>query len=549
MKAGKSLAAFCAAAAASLVVAASASADTVVVHDGGDSSVSTTCTLRHAMDSLASGATGGCVVTPASGDDVITFDPSITDIQLEDSELVWYGADPLSIEGPGIASLSIAAASGNRVFLVQSGTSLTVSGMTILDGAPTTAASVRGGCVLNQGTLTLSAVRLTDCTSNAASNSTNAYADGAAIGNEGTLTINGSRVDNNHTTATNTKTGSGGTEAQARGAIYSEGAGGVTLNNTTVEENDATATDANDGSSDAAAYGGLAVVGGGNVNVSRSTFELNFATATEALGLAVTAGAIYSASPGSIELTTVGRNRGDSTGVSIASTGGIFDDSTGLAIRSGTIASNGPTTGTANGANVLENSGPSTFSNTIIANPRGGSGDNCAGNLATSAGFNVDYSPTGPSCFDTPEPPTDLTSDPLLSSELVNNGGPTETFALQPTSPVIDAGLNAGITLSSATQDQRGMTRPVDFSGIANAPGGNGTDIGAFEFQSTCTGQAVPDGTCPSGGGGGNPQPPTPGPTGLRAKALKKCKKIKAKNKAKAQKRKKCIKRAKKLPV
>jgi Divergent InlB B-repeat domain len=44
--------------------------------------------------------------------------------------------------------------------------------------------------------------------------------------------------------------------------------------------------------------------------------------------------------------------------------------------------------------------------------------------------------------------------------------------------------------------------------------------------------------------GGGSPPPAAPGPTGRRAKALKKCKK-----KPKGPKRKKCIKRAKRLPV
>ena len=31
--------------------------------------------------------------------------------------------------------------------------------------------------------------------------------------------------------------------------------------------------------------------------------------------------------------------------------------------------------------------------------------------------------------------------------------------------------------------DQRGLPRPVDFPGITNAPGGDGSDIGAFEVQ------------------------------------------------------------------
>ena len=59
--------------------------------------------------------------------------------------------------------------------------------------------------------------------------------------------------------------------------------------------------------------------------------------------------------------------------------------------------------------------------------------------------------------------------DPLLA-ELADNGGPTQTHALLPGSPAIDAGS------TDATTDQRGETRPNI--------GGSGPDIGAFEEQS-----------------------------------------------------------------
>src|SRR5262249_48011754 len=66
--------------------------------------------------------------------------------------------------------------------------------------------------------------------------------------------------------------------------------------------------------------------------------------------------------------------------------------------------------------------------------------------------------------------------DPLLGP-LTNNGGPTRTCALRAGSPAIDQGKNFG-----PATDQRGAPRPFDFASIANAGGGDGSDIGAFEL-------------------------------------------------------------------
>jgi len=64
---------------------------------------------------------------------------------------------------------------------------------------------------------------------------------------------------------------------------------------------------------------------------------------------------------------------------------------------------------------------------------------------------------------------------------LRNNGGPTQTIALVSGSLAIDKGTSAGLT-GTLTTDQRGLARTVDRSAAANATGGDGTDIGAFEF-------------------------------------------------------------------
>jgi hypothetical protein len=67
--------------------------------------------------------------------------------------------------------------------------------------------------------------------------------------------------------------------------------------------------------------------------------------------------------------------------------------------------------------------------------------------------------------------------DPRLEM-LAFNGGPTQTHALKRDSPAIDHGKAFG-----STTDQRGWVRPMDDAHIANAPGGDGSDIGAVEEQ------------------------------------------------------------------
>jgi CSLREA domain-containing protein len=71
-----------------------------------------------------------------------------------------------------------------------------------------------------------------------------------------------------------------------------------------------------------------------------------------------------------------------------------------------------------------------------------------------------------------------IDADPLLGP-LQNNGGPTQTRALLPGSPAIDKGTSSGLST-----DQRGFHRPVDLPSTPNAMGGDGSDIGAFEFGS-----------------------------------------------------------------
>jgi hypothetical protein len=71
-----------------------------------------------------------------------------------------------------------------------------------------------------------------------------------------------------------------------------------------------------------------------------------------------------------------------------------------------------------------------------------------------------------------------INTDPQLGP-LKDNGGPTPTMALKSGSPAIDKGKSFGLTT-----DQRGAPRPFDFAAVANATGGDASDIGAFELGS-----------------------------------------------------------------
>ncbi|HXJ77017.1 MAG TPA: choice-of-anchor Q domain-containing protein, partial [Candidatus Dormibacteraeota bacterium] len=75
--------------------------------------------------------------------------------------------------------------------------------------------------------------------------------------------------------------------------------------------------------------------------------------------------------------------------------------------------------------------------------------------------------------------PTDQTSTPPMLGPLQNNGGQAFTHAPLPGSPAIDKGKN----FNGAATDQRGFARTINMAGIPDAANGDGTDIGAVEWQ------------------------------------------------------------------
>ncbi len=165
-----------------------------------------------------------------------------------------------------------------------------------------------------------------------------------------------------------------------------------------------------------------------------------------------------------------------------------------------------------NGANVgaggIDGRCPTSVTNSIIASS---SGANCGGGV-TDGGHNLQF--PGTSCG------TTIPSlDPLLDpAGLKDNGGPTQTIALLPGSPAINAG-DPAVCASSPMNglDQRGYVRPA--KGYANC------SIGAFEYNAsaltgtpTATGTASPSPSAtpsatPTATGTSTIVPPTATPT------------------------------------
>src|SRR5215210_5646472 len=186
------------------------------------------------------------------------------------------------------------------------------------------------------------------------------------------------------------------------------------------------------------AFGGGIENVAGTVTVTNSTFSDNSAQF---------GGGIFNEG-GTVTVTnsTFSGNSADLGGGGIFTTGGT------VLVTSSTFSGN-----SAQFASGIFNSGvPATLRNTIVANST--SGGNCGGTTTTDGGYNIS---TDGTCAFTAQTSTNGETRPLFAGGLANNGGPTQTIALHPTSPAVNAipqGTNGcGTTI---TTDQRGVTRP-----------------------------------------------------------------------------------------
>jgi CSLREA domain-containing protein len=317
--------------------------------------------------------------------------------------------DSVTINGAGASTTIVNGNALDRVFhIVSSTATVTINGITITGGLANIS---DGGGILNEGTLTVNNCVITG-------NSVPG-GDGGGIYNDFFLTISGSTVSGN--TASN---GDGG-------GIYDNG-NASTIANCTISGN---STPNGDG-------GGL-YVNGNLSTVSQSTFSGNTSSNGDGAG-------IYN-NGNDLEMTNC-----TITGNTAVDGGGIFHGGLTLNITTATIAGN---TASNLGGGIETIGSTPQLTGTIVANNTGG---NCDGTV-TDGGTNLQF--PGTTCS------LSITSaDPLLGP-LANNGGPTQTMAIGPGSPAIDA--NTEICPPTPATDQRGVTRPQ----------GAACDIGAFEFQ------------------------------------------------------------------
>jgi CSLREA domain-containing protein len=383
------------------------------------------------------------------------------------------------IEGPGASLLTLqrSTAGGTpdfRVFLINSGKSLAISGVTVSRGnAVGTFPNNQGGNFYNDhGTLTISNCVVKDAVngSGIANNSgTIALSSSVVSGNNGgglrntspqfaanspaAVTINNSTFTGNLGTAINNLASIGPSSSPVT----------VVINNSTVSGNDANGAGSGSAISNSSATGGIATI-----TINNSTISGN-ANSSNGMGgiynIGIFAGSNPTVTAVFLTNSTVFGNSAASGGGAVGGISNVSNSCSGCTI---TVK--------------LRNS--IVAGNTVAGNPSDIQGSI---QIDTSSSFNLIGTGGSGGLVNGVNGNQVGVADAKLGP-LANNGGPTQTHALLSGSPALDAGDNCvtqsthcgDVNLAQLLTDQRGFNRIID------GPDADTTatvDIGAFEGQ------------------------------------------------------------------
>ena len=232
--------------------------------------------------------------------------------------------------------------------------------------------------------------------------------------------------------------------------------------------------------------GNTANNGGGAIQCESNTLTITASTFSGNSANGFNGGAIYADCAATVTSSTFSSNTAFNGGGAIDGEGALTVSNSSFvgnsAYYGGSIASFGSdnavsnstfTNNSAHGDAAIFSASSLTITNSILANST--SGGNCSGpGTITNGGYNISDDATcgfGTSTGANGKTIGDNVNPLLSKAGLQNNGGPTETIALESSSPAIAAVPLAQCTVTS---DQRGNPRP--------APGYNACDIGAYEF-------------------------------------------------------------------
>jgi hypothetical protein len=426
-----------------------------------------------------------------AGNDTITFNlPAGPQTINLTGVLPEISGDVTITNSTGSSNLTVRRDTGGfyRIFQVNNGASATFDGFTIANGFTLEdgAGIYNDGGTVNvtNGTFSNNQAFSSSGTGGGISNNSgtvnvtngtfsgNSATSGGGISNNGpgTVKVANSTFSNNYGVRITL-----GFPASVDGAAISNKGGTVEVTNSTLSGNDA------GGGSGGGIYNGE----GGTVKVTNSTLSGNTVGGFFDRGLF--GGGIYN-DGGTVEVTNSTLSGNETTNAGSRGAG-IYNKAGTVTLTNSTISGNKvnpsnkapvfPLLSSAAGGGIW-NGGTVNVKNTIVALNSAATDPDVVGSFA-SGGYNLIGDGTGSTGFTAVGDRVGTAAAPIdpLLNPLTNNGGPTQTLALQPGSPAINGGdpafvLTSGPFIGPPFYDQRGIS-PF------NRVSGGIIDIGAFE--------------------------------------------------------------------